>query len=387
MDNLWVVMVSRQIADSIRQDLESGLFTKATNSTNLLKSFQQNLANICQNTGGHVHTFLPEWMTMQCQPSVVEQVPNLVESFNNQIGHSIACGIGMSFEEAVRAALESESTGHIVLYQEEVKKAEEQELPPNLFDYDSQKVANTDKAKIDKVKYAVAPDFKASAKISEINVQNMVQQLGGNAMQQMQQQMATQQQQAMQAQKKPRDLTEALHGEQIQNRNPYAGEQQKEPEQNKKQPEQPKQQEQEQPESGIEKDEMGESPDDDAHHKLGNALLQIKQEIPQLMDLSEKNPDAFKQTMALIQKLLNFTKKTKKQFKKSEIETLTEDLNKRLKSLPIGTVRNRRKKVLVNGKAVWRSVASGMVKDLSGEPISVKSSNLAAQKGKQAGEK
>lgn len=375
MNDLWVVLVSNQVADAIRKDIESGLFTQATNTSNLLKSFQENLSNLCLNNGGKLHVFLPDCMAIQCNQSIAENMPKIVADFNDQVGHSISCGIGMNFEEASRAAKQSEQTGEIVLFESNsINKSEP--IPPNLFDYHDQSTANNRQTPTYDEQVVPAPDYKTFLKLAQIQIQSMIQQLGGDAQEQAQQQIAQMQQEAQKQQQQPRDLAEALHGEQIPNRNPYAGEQQQASAEDKQ-------------EKPVEKEEESESEDesDEVHQKLGNALLHIKEQIPQLMDLAEKNPDAFKQSMTLVQKLLSLTKKSKKQVEKSEIEDMTEELNKRMKALPVGTLKNRKKKVLVNGKAVWRSVASGMVQDLKGEPISVKSSNLSAEKGKQAGEK
>lgn len=377
-------MVSKQIADSIRKDLDGGRFADATNATNLLKAFQQNISNMCQQNGGRVHVFLPEWMVMECPQSVAEQIPQLLASFNEQIGHSMACGIGLDFSEAVKAVHQSERSGEICLYEEKTLKSEGLSIPPNLFDYTDQSVANNDGTNAEEQEFASAPDFQNSVKLAQAQIQAIIQQLGGDAQEKAQQQIQQiqqQQAQAQQAQQQPRDLTEALHGQQIQGRNPYSGDSAK-PEDKKESKSDSKETKKDEPEASEEDDG-----NDEVQQKLGAALLHIKQQIPQLMDLAEKNPDAFKQSMSLVQKLLNLTKKTKGQVEKSEMEILTEDLNKKIIHLPVGTIKDRKKKVLVNGKAVWRSIISGEVRDLQGQPVSVKSSNLSASKGKQAGEK
>jgi hypothetical protein len=86
--------------------------------------------------------------------------------------------------------------------------------------------------------------------------------------------------------------------------------------------------------------------------------------------------------MSLVQKLLTLAHKNKKNIAKRETEELTQLFNETLEKrviLPVGTVKNRKKKVLVNGKARWRSMISGQVKDQAGQAISVKSSNAQSQ--------
>jgi hypothetical protein len=58
----------------------------------------------------------------------------------------------------------------------------------------------------------------------------------------------------------------------------------------------------------------------------------------------------------------------------------SQKLNKSSKlRFPVGTIRNRKKKVIVNGKAVWRSIISGQVRDSQGNAISIKSHNKQAE--------
>jgi hypothetical protein len=73
-----------------------------------------------------------------------------------------------------------------------------------------------------------------------------------------------------------------------------------------------------------------------------------------------------------------------KRVKKGEVETLTDALNKAIHiRYPVGTTKDRKKKVLINGKEQWRSMESGQVKDPKGEPISVRSSNAQADDGSE----
>jgi hypothetical protein len=126
------------------------------------------------------------------------------------------------------------------------------------------------------------------------------------------------------------------------------------------------------------------------NQKLAKLLLTVKQQLPQLMALHDSNPQAYKQSMAMIQKLVQLAHGRKKEAAKSEtdetIESLEKAFGRRLKGwkghfghkYPVGTRLGRRVKVLIDGKETWRQVASGQVKDARGQDVSVRSSNAVA---------
>lgn len=60
--------------------------------------------------------------------------------------------------------------------------------------------------------------------------------------------------------------------------------------------------------------------------------------------------------------------------------------NKYHAKLPVGTTIRGRRKVLINGKQVWRSVKSGLMQDNQGQAISVRSQNFRSDTG-QDGQK
>ncbi|RLF65138.1 MAG: hypothetical protein DRN30_04580, partial [Thermoplasmata archaeon] len=131
-------------------------------------------------------------------------------------------------------------------------------------------------------------------------------------------------------------------------------------------------------------EEAEESTSDD---KIAAQLDNIKGQIPQIMGLADKDPKAFKQTMNMINKLIQLAHSRSKTTKKSETREKIEQLIKAINSkastkpsshgiiYPVGTRLGRYKKVLVEGKSTWREMSSGAVKDNSGNPISVKEYN------------
>ena len=119
--------------------------------------------------------------------------------------------------------------------------------------------------------------------------------------------------------------------------------------------------------------------------RLAGTIHTVKAQIPQIMGMAESNPKAFSQAMQMISKLLTLAKQ--KQVGKAEMDQY-EDLRKAFNSalwrqfhgkFPVGTTIGGKKKVLVDGKAYWRSVKSGLVQDNKGSAISVASSNLQAK--------
>ena len=78
-------------------------------------------------------------------------------------------------------------------------------------------------------------------------------------------------------------------------------------------------------------------------------------------------------------------KNKKKETKKSEIDSINAKLDELTKGMkyPIGTRKGRKVKVIIDGKAVWRSMSAGRVQDARGQAISVKSHNAAAESGSQ----
>jgi hypothetical protein len=193
--------------------------------------------------------------------------------------------------------------------------------------------------------------------------------------QQQMQQMQAAQQQAAQQQQPPGDLLETLNGGPVEGHTPEQSEDEDEDDQSAN----PEESEQAS-ELASAVDEAEKATSDD---KIAMTLDKIKSQIPQIMGLAEKDPKAFKQTMDMINKLLQVAHSREKGTKKSETRHLVEELvkavNERGKThgirFPVGTRLGRYRKVLIDGKEIWRQMASGQVQDNTGHAISIKEHN------------
>jgi len=137
-------------------------------------------------------------------------------------------------------------------------------------------------------------------------------------------------------------------------------------------------------------------PKEDETTKLGNLLSQVKEVIPQLMGLADSNPEAFKSSMNIVNKIIKLAK-LNREAKKSEYYEEFNELKKNVDELqkakdwkprfkkehidyPLGTVLGNKKLVTVNGRKTWRQMGSGQVMDEQGQAISVKASNAQSEK-------
>jgi hypothetical protein len=422
---VWIVINATNISESLNRLIDRGNFKDAQTVKYYLDNFLKKLKSLCQTHGGSVHLSLYERVVLEVSVNAAEQIPNIIENYMPNLKSKMGIGIGMSFEEANEAAQKSLHTKEIEMY-ESKKEASEYiksellkdddiepirpavDMPPNVFDPelpDSKNVTRIvpEKRPIQEGQYRLnqvkptkpklAPNIKEQEQGQKTLIDNVldellfpkeqIQQQAQLMQQKAQQQMAMQQQ--MQAQQEKEQATQHLQNV-------------------------PKQQETEKDElegtpvihyeDESEKDQSlhkeGESEDIESSHeedehdkvslKLLNFLGQLKEQMPDLMQLHASNPEAFKQVMSLINKML---KLSKHKIKKSDI-SLAEELEKNFKNLkhakkikqakgtrlPIGTLKGRKIKVMVNDKPVWRQVASGIVSDSKGVPISVKSRNL-----------
>jgi hypothetical protein len=298
----------------------------------------------------------------------------ILEGYSKDIPGLIAVGMGLSFREAVAAMHASIATGDIEMYDPEnpifegvgeyIRKVEQPlELPVNMFDATIPKVEGEDP---DQDGFVAKPEFEKDVEMQSAMVQAMAQVLQGGQQQQ--------QQMMQQAQQQPRDLREALEGKQVDG---YAPAEEGEEGKGKKS----KDSEGSGEKSETKGDDEGDEGDSD---KLDALLGKVKESLPQIMALHDKNPQAYKAAMALVQKLVQVAK----QGKTKKAEEVTDELEKAIRlRLPVGARKGNKRKVLVDGKEVWRSMAAGQVQDSKGQPISVRESNKEAGKTGAAGGK
>lgn len=370
---IFVVISLQGVADEIRDAVDQGAFDAAKDLAYRCRSLCDKIQSMIQERGGHIHLFLYERQVLEVPPSMAEDMPMILEGYTKNLKGMVSCGMGLSFREAVAAMHISAATGEIEMYDPEDEKFEDvsqfvskadgpgthsspketpMQLPVNLFDATVPKP----EPKEDDEGFVSRPGFKQEAQMHMAMVQAMAQVLqGGSQQQQAQQQAASQQ---------PRDLREALEGKQVEGYQPASDKPQaKEP---------PKQEELKAEEPAAESEE------DDSHAKLDSLLSKIKTDLPQIMALHDKNPEAYKAAMALVQKLLIAAK----QGRVKKAEEFTAELEKAIRlRLPVGARKGNKIKVRVDGKERWRQMGAGQVLDSKGQPVSVRSSNKDATKG------
>ena len=364
-NTVWIVIACDEVTDKLRGWLDNGHFEDAVKYAQLIHDFCDKIQKFAQEKGGHLYVSLYDRQIMELPASAADQLPYIIEGYKEDLGRDkIAVGIGLDYMEAARAAQHSRTTGEIELFtpgETPTYKAEDPigasgdlkldtdvSLPPNIFD------PQLPPKMVEKVT-PKEPHFTSRPEMDkEIAAETKMLQAIGQQMQPPTPPAPPPGQPGGSAQ--PQDLMEALHGGPVPGHQPQQAEAEGKPEEGEKE---------------------GEFPDEEAGaEKLYGALANIQQKIPQLMELHDKNPEAFKRSMDLINKLMKLT-----QTKKSEKLSLKlEELKKAFaagtkRNWPVGTTINRRKKVLVDGKSVWRSIISGQVRDDHGQIISVKSSN------------
>lgn len=403
-NSVWVVISANKAQERLIRLIDAGQLAEAVGRNQALEALVNKIKSFTQQYGGYLPIAVFGRIVMQIPSSAAEQVPNIIEGFSDSLGNKIAVGIGMTFDEAAKAARASEGSGRIEMFDPEGNMDSDDDdfeksalnggrrlssnvtLPVNLFNPlvpDDSEVKETLKPKDSPPKL---PSLEESMQSESQLLQMLAMQMGGGQPQPSPEQMQGQQ---PQQQVPARSLLEALNGAPVQgSSNESQGAPQGAPTEDVPA-------EGEVPEQEISQ-EVNQAEDEAASFdkKLAGILHNVKNQIPQIMALSDKDPKAFKQTMQLIQKLIQtaHSGKSKSPVEKSEmrqeIEELEKSFNKRLsyfrgfnrpQHLPLHSRKGKFKKVLVNGKEVWREMSAGQVQDDKGEPISVESSNLGAQ--------
>lgn len=400
-NSVWVVISANKAQERLIRLIDAGQLAEAVGRNQALESLVEKTKAFVQQYGGYLPIAVFGRIVMQIPSSAAEQIPNIIEGFSDSLGNRIAAGIGMTFDEAAKSARISEASGQIEMFDPQKNYDDDEDdfeksainggrrlssnvtLPVNLFNPlvpDDSEVKAKLKPKDD---FPKLPSLEESMQSENQLLQMLAMQMGGGQPQPSPEQMQQQQQQQVPA----RNLLEALNGAPVQG---SPDETQGEAPQGQEAPA-----EGEAPEQEIAQ-EVDQAEDEAASFdkKLAGILHNVKNQIPQIMALSDKDPKAFKQTMQLIQKLVQtaHSGKSKSPVEKSEMRQEIEELEKAFKArlsyfkgfnkpehLPLHSRKGKFKKVLVNGKEVWREMSAGQVKDDKGEPISVESSNLGAQ--------
>ena len=371
-NTVWIAMSCSELANKIRELSDKGFFSEVKSLTYQAQAFLDKIASFAQEHGGHLHINLPDRQILELDEDSAEELPNIIEGYKAQVSSNIACGLGLSFDEASSAMRVSMQSDEIEMFNPEDErfsgvvyyKSENGSdfiLPPNLFD---PMTPPPKYVQPEKPKYVPRPaaqqELQAEGQLVQAIAQSMMPPPPSP--------------EQMQQQQPPQDLREALHGGRVPGHTPKE-EDEKENKPKKK----------ELKESDDKESDDSEEESNGTNEKLKDLLSSVNSSLPGILSLHDKNPEAYKQALSLIHKLVQVAHDRKKVSKAEAIEqseSITEDLNKAIRlRLPVGTLKDRKKKVLVNGKEVWRSVASGLTMDPAGEAISVKSHNATAAQG------
>lgn len=376
-NQVFVVISAQGISEKINDLVEGGYFAEARDLDFQLHSINDKVKSLIQERGGKLLLSTYEKIVLEVPYSIAEDMPNtLLIGYKKFFGGLMYVGIGLDLREALLACRKSHITGNIEMYDPEqnfdvdLNKSIDiddnifSEGSPNLYDHSNPPVPQPSaQEQTRELKYKKGVTAEQAMQIEAQAIQMQVQQLNSGA-EQIQQQMEQQMQQ--QAQQQPKNLNEALNGGPVEGQEQQAEE--KEPKVGEKEMAESKSKEKEDEDDNKESD------------KLATLLETVNEKIPKLSGLAEKNPEAFKKVISLVHKLVDMAKQ--KKVEKAEVAKMTEDLNKAIKMhYPLGTVKNGKKKVEIGGKAKWRSVRAGQVKDVEGNAISVASHNAKVDDG------
>lgn len=396
-NKVYILICLEGVSDKISGLIDAGYFGEAKNLDYNIWSLKDKIKSLISTRGGEYLLGTYERHVLYLPLSIAENLPLLLEGYKNVFGDRMYVGIGLTLPEAKKATDLSMVTGKIEMYDPEEEAYQdlgksdmidgidlEREIfetspQPNVFDRQHPEPPKADATKFKIGQYVPGPDAQTALQLEAQMIQATVQVLNApaqQAQQQMQQQMEQMQQQQAQQQedqKEPSDLKEALSGEKSASGEKKESSSEKEKDSDKK----------EEKDEKIGQDADKDSGDDNKEaDKLATLLEMVNEKVPKLTDLADKNPEAFKKVIGLVHKIVDMAKEKKKDLDKQEIKDMTEELNKAIKMFyPVGTVKQGKKKVMKDGKASWRSVKAGMVKDNQGNAISVQSHNDKSDDG------
>ena len=405
---IWVVIRNDAIVQNLKSLIDSGDLAGANKMSFTLKAFIDKINSQIQQHGCHVQILSESRIIMQIPASIGTDIEMIVKGYEDQFNSKPAVGIGLNFEEAVTAAQYSFKSGEIEMYDPETHSGEIQEDDEE-FDRNVAGYKKIDRDGQVTNQPPLLPSLEESVQMENKLIQGMTQQLMGGQQEGQQQQGQQQAQHQLMSQAPedpaqqlqteettpqpftPRNLLEILLGHPMQAHeddqalddhelHPYLhSDMDKQHQQEEQLAQQQQAQVQAQPEQ----------PQEDQHADLKGITEHMTGKIPELMQLAQNDPAAFKQSMNLVNKLLKLKGKQPSEVQKTELIEDYQELTKSRAflhavrrgkgfkhSYPVGTRLGRRIKVkLPNGRTTWRQAESGLVQNVDGTPISVKSNN------------
>ena len=138
-------MSCNELANRLREYIDKGFFGESKSLTYQINSFLEKIASFAQERGGHLHVNLVDRQVLELDEDSAEELPNILEGFRAQSSANIACGVGLTFDEAASAMRASMISDEIELYDPEDSRfsgvvyyksenGNDFVLPHNLFD-------------------------------------------------------------------------------------------------------------------------------------------------------------------------------------------------------------------------------------------------------------
>lgn len=402
--SIWVVLNNQLAHQSLKHFVDNGQLSEAYNMSFIFKKLTEKFNLMAQQHGGHIHLLSDERIVVQIPTSIADQVPMIVAGYEEAFKKPIATGIGLTFEEATKAAQVALKSGKIEMYDPEVhsniknddndvdrnvaaykkidRNGQASNQPPNIPSFDESNAM--DKQMIQAISDQLVAQPQEPQQSEDLNMPTMLGAQPEDPAQQLQTNEAPQQP------FQPRNLLEALLGQ------PMPEENHDEPLEDHQlsdqlyqdadqQQQQEMQQQQDQPQQG--------QPQQDPHADLKDITEHMTGKIPELMQLAQQDPKAFKQSMSLLDRMVRMKSQKPTAAQKSEIEQEFQELIKSkpfrhalgLKHIfPVGTRKGRKVKIrLPDGRTVWRSFGTGQLKDIDGTPISAKENHRKNKQNQQ----
>lgn len=333
---VFMVVSADRAVDQMRRSIDSGDNERAMRISQELHAYLDDLRKKVETAGGRCWIHLYERTVCETEPDLAADLVPYLDSFEPRFGTKPAVGLGMSLKTAAHACERSSQTGEIEfdgLDGEPVDQEQSKELnhPPGALDPENPESPEAPDRDVP-VDPEVVPMPPGVAPAEEFQARESLAAALVPPMPQVPQpQPEAEPQQEAEVEQKAEDFEERQPGDAIVER-----------------------------------------------------LVQIKEHLPEIMDMARRDPKGFQHAMSAVKGLIQLAR-----MQKSLDPYLYEDLEKGLATgsrkyqakFPVGTVRGGRVKVIVNGRPVWRSVRAGIVKDRQGRPVSVKSSNKDAKDG------
>ena len=371
MEQVWITIRAQQARQRMLKLLDSGNLAEALGKKSYLDGLVEKMKGFVQQYGGSMPIALYDCIIMQVPFNAAEQLPSITQGYQDALKNQISIGVGLTFAESTKACKLSSETGKIELFDPqsgEFLKAQSRRvlhpdvtLPANVFSPNSPDDGYYQPDSLED-EVIIAPDADKAIEIETAYIEKLVAQMNPP------------QQEAPPGmpQEEGAPPPEGEQGTMDLLRMMSQGEEEGEaaPEEGAPAPEGestvPPEAEAEIQQEVDEAEQQAEQWNND---QLAQTLQGVSSKIPEIMAMADQNPDAFKQTMNMVNKLISAAKQRPKDAKKSEeliqaAKELTKAFErKRIQSgpgagknthFPVGTRKRNYKKVLVDGKEVWR---------------------------------